>query len=97
MIVVKWCLKKTLEYSHKCKNKPEPEIKVVEKYVEKQIPHVIERVIEKEPKIIKQDPDYNNIPEEIIQREIKKRQITQKEQRMNMRMENNKRLSMNIA
>ena len=68
--------------------------KIIEKYVEKQIPKIIK--ISKD-KIIKEPPDYNNIPEEIIQREIKKRQVTAKETRMNMRMENTKRLSMNIA
>ena len=73
----------------------EVEPKIIEKYVEKQIPKIIK--IAKEPKIIREPPDYNNIPEEIIQREIKKRQVTAKETRMNMRMENTKRLSMNIA
>ena len=62
--------------------------------MEKQIPKIIK--ITKD-KIIREPPDYNNIPEEIIQREIKKRQVTQKEERMNKHVENTKRLSMNIA
>jgi hypothetical protein len=36
--------------------------------VEKQL-QIIERIIEKEPKIIKEAPDYDNIPEEIILKE----------------------------
>ena len=90
---------KGLQYSHKCPAdkivKPEPTPQIIEKYIEKS-PRVIERIIEKD-RIIKQDPDYNNIPEEIIQAEIKKRQITAKEARMNKQMESVKKLSMNIA
>ena len=90
---------KGLQYSHKCPAdkivKPEPAPQIIEKYIEKS-PRVIERIIEKD-RIIKQDPDYNNIPEEIIQAEIKKRQITAKEARMNKQMETVKKLSMNIA
>ena len=90
---------KGLQYSHKCPAdkivKPEPAPQIIEKYIEKS-PRVIERIIEKD-RIIKQDPDYNNIPEEIIQAEIKKRQITAKEARMNKQMESVKKLSMNIA
>ena len=78
----------------KAKKKEVEQPKIIEKYVEKQIPKIIK--ISKD-KIIREPPDYNNIPEEIIQREIKKRQVTAKETRMNMRMENTKRLSMNIA
>ena len=71
------CLRKLtpkgLQYSHKCPAdkvvKPEP------------APRIIERIIEKEPRIIREKPDYNNIPEEIIQNEIRKRQTSQKEQR----------------
>ena len=77
--------------------KKEEQPKIIEKYVEKQIPHIIERIVEKEPRIIKQDPDYNNIPEEIILREIKKREQSAKEERMNKKLENTRRLVMNIA
>ena len=90
---------KGLQYSHKCPYdkivKPEPTPQIIEKYIEKS-PRVIERIIEKD-RIIKQDPDYNNIPEEIIEQEIKKRQITAKEARMNKQMESVKKLSVNIA
>ena len=67
---------------------------IIEKYVEKQIPKIIK--ISKD-KIIKEPPDYNNIPEEIIEREIKKRQTTAKEVRLNKKLETVKKLSMNIA
>ena len=48
-------------------------------------------------KIIKEAPNYDNIPEEIIEREIKKRQTTAKEVRLNKKLETVKKLSMNIA
>ena len=64
--------------------------------IEKQ-PQIVERIIEKAPRIIKEAPDYNNIPEEIILKEIRKRQVTQKEQRQTIRQENMKRIAMNIA
>ena len=102
----KWLTEKGLQYSHQCpydkvqKSEIEKQLKepkIIEKIVEKQIPHIIERVIEKSPRIIKEPANYDNIPEEIIQRELQKRQISQKEQRINKRMENTKRLTMNIA
>ena len=68
---------------------------IIEKYVEKQIPKIIK--IAKEPKIIKEAPNYDNIPEEIIEREIKKRQAAAKEVRLNKKLETVKKLSMNIA
>jgi hypothetical protein len=68
----------------------------VERPVEKQ-PQIIERIIEKEPKIIKETPDYNNIPEEIILKEIRKRQVTQREHKQIKRQENMKKQTMNIA
>jgi hypothetical protein len=55
--------------------------------VEKQ-PQIIERIIEKDPKFIKEAPDYNNIPEEIILKEIRKRQVSASEQRQNRKKEN---------
>ena len=67
---------------------------IIEKYVEKQIPKIIK--ISKD-KIIKEAPNYDNIPEEIIEREIKKRQTTAKEVRLNKKLETVKKLSMNIA
>ena len=87
------CLKKLtpkgLQYSHKCPAdkvvKPEPQ------------PRIIERIIEKEPRIIREKPDYNNIPEEIIQNEIRKRQTSQKEQRAIKKEQSMKQLTMNIA
>ena len=85
---------KGLQYSHKCPAdkivKPEPAPQIVEKYIEKTA-QVIERIIEKEPRIIKESPDYNNIPEEIIQAEIKKRQTTAKEARLNKKHESVKK------
>ena len=87
------CLRKLtpkgLQYSHKCPAdkvvKPEPQ------------PRIIERIIEKEPRIIREKPDYNNIPEEIIQNEIRKRQTSQKEQRAIKKEQSMKQLTMNIA
>ena len=38
----------------------------------------IERIIEKPAKIIKEPPDYANIPEDIIENLIKKRQTTER-------------------
>ena len=91
---------KGLQYSHKCPAdkivKPEASPQIVEKYIEKE-PRVIERIIEKAPKIIKEPANYDNIPEEIIQAEIKKRQTTAKEARINKKQETMKKLSMAIA
>jgi len=53
-------------------------------------PRIIERIIEKEPKIIKEAPDYNNIPEEIILKEFRQRQVTQRENKQIKRQENMK-------
>ena len=60
-------------------------------------PQIIERIIEKEPKIIKEAPDCNNIPEEIILKEIRKRQVSASEQRQNRKKESMNKLKMNIA
>ena len=91
---------KGLQYSHKCPAdkivKPEPPPQIVEKYIEKE-PRVIERIIEKAPRIIKEPANYDNIPEEIIQAGIKKRQTTAKEARLNKKHESVKKLTMNIA
>jgi hypothetical protein len=85
----KWLTPKGLKYSHKCpaaKTSP----KVVERVIEK-------RVIERAPKVIKEKPDYSNIPEEIIEKEIERRRMSQKEQRSMKKVETMKRLTMNIA
>jgi hypothetical protein len=91
---------KGLQYSHKCPAdkivKPEPLPQIIEKYIEKPA-QVIERIIHKEPRIIKEAPNYDNIPEEIIQREIKKRQTTAKDIRIEKKQQSMKNLSMNIA
>jgi hypothetical protein len=52
---------KGLRYSHKC---PADKVLKTEQAVS---------VIEKEPIIIKEEADYNNIPEEILQNEIRKK------------------------
>ena len=44
-------------------------------------PNMIEIVIEKEPNIIEKEPNYDNIPEEITQREIEIRQSSAREQK----------------
>ena len=60
-------------------------------------PKTIERSIEKTAKIIKVAPDYNSIPEDIIEKLIKKRQTTVKEQRQVKRTGKIKKCASNIA
>ena len=92
----KWLTPKGLKYSHKCPAdkpaaaEPTPTPKVVERVIEK-------RVIERAPKVIREKADYSNIPEEIIQKEIDKRRLSQKEQRGIKKAETMKRLTMIIA
>ena len=64
---------KGLRYSHKC-----PADKVLKT---EQAVSIIERIIEKEPIIIKEEADYDNIPEEILQNEIRKRMSNAREHR----------------
>ena len=89
----KWLTPKGLKYSHKCPaNKTFP------------------KIIKKDSKIIKEKKgtgiskkcspygaDYSNIPEEIIQKEIEKRKVSQRELRIIKKQEIMKKLSMNIA
>jgi len=78
---------KGLKYSHKC-----PADKVL-----KQPEPVVEKIIEKRPRAVKQKPAYDNIPEEVIQNEIKKRMAGAKEMRANRHQDNIKRLAVNIV
>ena len=78
--------------------------KIAENPIEIQQPKIIERIVEKPPKIvekppriIKEPPDYNNIPEEIIQKEIYKRQENLKQQRIIKQQQRIQKLTMNIA
>ena len=80
---------KGLRYSHKC-----PADKVLKT---EQAVSIIERIIEKEPIIIKEEADYNNIPEEILQNEIRKRMSNAREYRVLRQKENIKRLAVNIV
>ena len=80
---------KGLRYSHKC-----PADKVLKT---EQAVSVIERIIEKEPIIIKEEADYNNIPEEILQNEIRKRMSNAREHRALRQKENIRRLAVNIV
>ena len=98
----KWLTSKGLKYSHKCPaNKTFPKIT--------QAP-ITPKVIKKDSKIIKEKKgvdiskkcspygaDYSNIPEEIIQKEIEKRRVSQRELRIIKKEEIMKKLSMNIA
>ena len=73
--------------------------KIIERIVEKQ-PRIVEkppRIVEKPPRSIKEPPDYNNIPEEIIQKEIYKRQENLKQQRIIKQQQRLQKLTMNIA
>ena len=76
---------KGLKYSHKC-----PADKVL-----KQPEPVVEKIIEKRPRVVKQKPAYDTIPEELIQNEIKKRMAGAKEMRANRHQDNIKRLAVN--
>jgi len=78
---------KGLKYSHKC-----PADKVL-----KQPEPVVEKIIEKRPRVVKQKPAYDNIPEELIQNEIKKIMAGAKEMRANRHQDNIKRLAVNIV
>ena len=80
---------KGLRYSHKC-----PADKVLKT---EQAVSIIERIIEKEPIIIKEEADYNNIPEEILQNEIRKIMSNAREHRALRQKENMKRLAVNIV
>ena len=80
---------KGLRYSHKC-----PADKVLKT---EQAVSIIERIIEKEPIIIKEEADYNNIPEEILQNEIRKIMSNAREHRVLRQKENMKRLAVNIV
>ena len=78
--------------------------KIAENPIEIQQPKIIERIVEKTPRIvekpprfIKEPPDYNNIPEEIIQKEIYKRQENLKQQRIIKQQQRLQKLTMNIA
>ena len=71
--------------------------KIAENPIEIQQPKIIERIVEKPPRIIKEPPDYNNIPEEIIQKEIYKRQENLKQQRIIKQQQRLQKLTMNIA
>ena len=71
--------------------------KIAENPIEIQPPKIIERIVEKPPRIIKELPDYNNIPEEIIQKEIYKRQENLKQQRIIKQQQRLQKLTMNIA
>ncbi len=71
--------------------------KIAENPKEIQQPKIIERIVEKPPRIIKEPPDYNNIPEEIIQKEIYKRQENLKQQRIIKQQQRLQKLTMNIA
>ena len=70
--------------------------KTAENPIEIQQPKNIERLVEKPPRIIKEPPDYNNIPEEIILKEIHKRQDNLKEQRIIKQQQRLQKLTMNI-
>ena len=80
---------KGLRYSHKC---PADKVLKTEQPVS-----IIERIIEKEPIIIKEEADYNNIPEEILQNEIRKIMSNAREHRALRQTENMKRLAVNIV
>ena len=71
--------------------------KKAENPIEIQQPTIIERIVEKTPRIIKEPPDYKNIPEEIILKEIHKRQENLKEQRIIKQQQRLQKLTMNIA
>ena len=71
--------------------------KKAENLIEIQQPKNIERIVEKPPRIIKEPPDYNNTPEEIIQKEIYKRQENLKQQRIIKQQQRLQKLTMNIA
>ena len=72
---------------------------IIEQKTEKQIgkqPTNIERIIEKAPRIIKEPPDYNIFSEEILLKEMHKRQENVKEHRLIKQQETFKTLTMNI-
>ena len=52
---------------------------------------------EKQPKIIKEKPNYDNIPEDVIQNEINKRMKSAKDVRQVRHQDNIKILSVNIC
>ena len=74
--------------------------KFVERFSKKEQPEpqpkIIERIIEKEPKVIKEAPDYDNIPPEIIENLIEKRHATAREHR-HVKYREKKKLTANIA
>lgn len=76
--------------------------KIVEKVIEEKpleikAPKNIKKTIIKSPKPIKEVPNYDSIPEEIIQKEIYKRQENLKQQRIINKQEKLQKLIMNIA
>ena len=74
--------------------------KIAENPIEIQQPKIVEkqpRIAEKTRRIITEPPDYNSIPEEIIQKEIYKRQENLKQQRIIKQQQRLQKLTMNIA
>lgn len=84
-------------------DKPEPQIieRIIEKEVIVQKPRAKsiarpKKVVIESP-IQEKEPDYNNIPEEIIQKEIRKRQVSTLEMKRMKKKESMDKLKMNIA
>ena len=80
------------------------EPKIIEKNIEKEVILEKPRAKPRPKKVVLETPtteapavDYNNIPEEIILKEIRKRQVSQRENKQIKRQENMKKLTMNIA
>ena len=88
---------KGLRYSHKCP--ADKVIKQPETITQNENPQVrvIERIIEKEPTIIKGKTRLIKQPEEVIQNEIRKRMASAKDIRQIKHQDNIKRLSVNIV
>jgi hypothetical protein len=101
-------LKHKTEIIEKIAEKPEPQIieRIIEKEVVLKKPRAVpkprpKKVLREEPiwetKQEETKPDYNNIPEEIILKEIRKRQVSTLEQKIMKKKENMDKLKMNIA
>jgi hypothetical protein len=80
------------------------EPKIIEKIIEKEVILEKPRAKPRPKKVVLETPtteapavDYNNIPEEIILKEIRKRQVSASEQRQNRKKESMNKLKMNIA
>ena len=102
----KWLTPKGLKYSHKCPaNKTSPKITqspTTPKVIKKDSKIIKEKKCNPEgidisKKCSPYGADYSNIPEEIIQQEIEKRRVSQRELRIIKKEEIMKKLSMNIA